>query len=705
MSEIAFAPALPFWAIGLIGAVAASVALLSIIRTPRSGALRLVALAALMGLLLNPQFRFADRTKLDEIAVVLVDRSASQSLDGRDKATAIAAEKLNAQLDALGGVETVRVDVGGLEETRLGEALRAAIGDNPRSRLGAVFLITDGRSTDAIPVESLAPEIPVHALITGRPDEIDRKITLVNAPRYGVVNEGVDVGFRIDDLGPDNVKLENRGGADVRLAVDGEEVLRQEVPVGVEVSFRAPLSRPGGSVVELSVAAAEGELTSRNNSVVLPIAAIRDRLRVLLISGEPHAGERVWRNLLKSDPAIDLVHFTILRPIEKAQNDNALENELALIEFPQDELFIEKLAEFDLVIFDRYTHRGVLNAYHFDNLGRYVENGGAVLISSGPEFGGYLSLATQRNFAHVLPALPSGPEIETPFRPALSNEGKRHPVTADLPERDYWGRWLRLTPAAPRSGMVLMTGPGAAPLLILDRVGEGRVGMIQSDHVWLWARGFDGGGPHAELLRRIAHWLMKEPDLEEERLILSDDRGALVIERRTIGEASGPVSLTLPDGAERELRLIKESEGIFRARLENAPRGLYRARDGGLFAIGSVGVAAPPEFDNVVSDRSQLSPVAAFSKGGVFDLRRGGEVATPEIRRIAGRSAQRAGSGWAGIVERDAYRTEDVRDAPALAPLAWLLILGTALLGAWLVEGRGGRLGRHRRGAKIEPAP
>lgn len=692
MNAIAFEPAFPLPLVVAIGVLAAIVATLSAVRAPTSAPFRIVALLALLGLILNPQIRVAERTALDDIAVILVDESASNKIDRRDAVTAAAADAVEAKLKALGGVDIIRTTVGSQEETRLGEAVTAAISDNPRARLGGVFVVTDGQATDAIIADRLNVGAPVHILNTGRVDEIDRKVTLVKAPRYGIVNEGADISFRIDDIGPDETPLEGRGQAIVTLRVDGEEVLRQPVPVGAEVSFSAPLPHPGRTVIELEAEAAAGELSPRNNIVVLPIAAIRDRLRVLLISGEPHAGERVWRNLLKSDPAIDLVHFTILRPIEKAQSDSALERELALIEFPQDELFIEKLNEFDLVIFDRYTYRGVLNSYHFDNLARYVESGGAVLVSSGPEFNGMLSLAARRNFAFILPAMPSGDEIATPFRPKLSEIGAKHPVTAGLPEQDYWGRWLRIMPAAKRSGETLMTDGADHPLLILDRVGEGRVGLIQSDHVWLWARGFDGGGPHAELLRRIAHWLMKEPELEEEQLLLSERNGALVVERRTITDTAPPATVTMPDGGDVNLVLTATRPGVFAAEIRDAPRGLYRARSDKLFAITAIGLSAPPEFENVVSTMKKLSAAARATKGGVFMVRSGAGVAVPDIRRSGPRSGNLAGPGWAAIAERKAFRTDSVADRPFAPPIAWLLLLAVSLLGAWLVEGRGGRL-------------
>jgi hypothetical protein len=656
--------------------------------------LRALAIAALIALIANPQIRQAERTALDDVVVVITDASGSQTLDGRAMVAADAAAALDARLEEMGGVEVVRASAGGPEETRLGEALSRAVNDNPRARLAAVFVLTDGQSTDVPAVDRLKDAAPVHVLLTGRPGEVDRKVTLIKAPRYGIVREGAEVSFRIDDLGPHGAALPARGQAVIALRVDGEEVLRQPVAVGVEVGFTAPLDRPGQSIIELEVEDASGELTARNNIAVLPITVIRDRLRVLLISGEPHPGERAWRNLLKSDPAIDLVHFTILRPIEKAQNDNALENELALIEFPQDELFIEKLTEFDLVIFDRFADRGVLNPFHFDNLARYVEGGGAVLVSSGPEFAGPYSIAGQRNFSFVLPAAPLGPSIEAPFRPLVSDTGERHPVTAGLPERDFWGRWLRITPAAVRSGATLMTDAEERPLLILDRVGEGRVGLIQSDHVWLWSRGFDGGGPHAELLRRIAHWLMKEPDLEEERLSLREENGDLIVERRTIGEAVAPVRLIAPDGSESDVSLDAAGPGLFAGRVAGAPRGLYRARSEDLFAIGSVGLAAPPEFENVVSDRRPLSPVAAASGGGVFDLRRDGAVSIPDIRRVRAGGAAKSGAGWAGVVDRRAFDTTAVSDRPAAAPFAWLALIAALLLGAWIIEGRSSGLFR-----------
>lgn len=688
-SALVFEPLVPVPALAAILSLAFMISVLSIWRGARGGLLRLLAAGTLGLLLANPYLRTSERTPLDDIAVILIDKSASQRLDGRDEIAEAAADALAARLAAIGGIEIVRREVGGEDQTRLVEALTAAAADAPRRRLAAVFAITDGQASDAARAGDLMLDAPAHILLTGRADEIDRKITLLNAPRYGLVRETARVSFRVDDLGPDGSEA-GEGRAVVALRVNGREVARQAVPLGAEVSFEAPLEHPGALILELEAEKRPGELTARNNIAVLNVTAIRDRLRVLLISGEPHAGERVWRNLLKSDPAVDLVHFTILRPIEKG-NPGELASELALIPFPQDELFIDRLSAFDLLIFDRYTYRGVLNAFHFDNIARYVENGGAVLVASGPEYAGALSLAARRNFSFILPALPDGAAREGPFRPQISEEGARHPVTADLPEQEFWGRWLRIMPVNQRGGRTLMTGPDEAPLLILDRVGEGRVGLLLSDHVWLWARGFDGGGPHAELLRRISHWLMKEPELEEERLTLAGVGDDLVIRRRTMADDPGPVNIVAPSGETREIALSRTGPGLFEARLENVERGLYRARAGDLFAVGAVGLAAPPEFENVLADSRPLAPAVATSRGSIHWIRRGDDLALPAVRKVNPQAAAYAGAGWAGVVERDAFQIDAARDAPLAPAWFWLALIAGALLGAWLVEGRTGR--------------
>jgi len=698
-SSLILDPVIPFWLLITISFIAAMSGFFYFWRSPRSGLFRLLALATILGALANPQIQTDEQTPLKDIVLVLKDNSESQRLDNRLAINDQIAVQLQTRGLQSGNIDIREVNVTGDQETRILDAIGDALADTPRIQLAAIFILTDGQATDISldengiatisNVTGIIPDnVPVHVMLTGRKDEIDRRITLNSAPRYGIVRESVRVSFRIEDIGPDEKPSANAATVEVYLKVDGKEILRQAVPTGQNVGFDVPLDRPGQVIIELTAAPLESELSEANNSVVLPITAVRDRLRVLLISGEPNPGERVWRNLLKSDPSIDVVHFTILRTADKF--DSAPPNELALIPFPTNELFIEKLKEFDLIIFDRYTWRNVLKSYHFDNIARFVEEGGAMLVASGPEYNGRLSLARRRTISYLLPAIPMTGTIDKPFRPELSNAGKRHPVTSDLSDQEFWGRWLRAIPTQLRRGTALMTGPSDVPLLILDRVGEGRVGMIQSDHIWLWARGFDGGGPHAELLRRTAHWLMKEPQLEEEQLTLETAGNSLIIKRRTLSDVASTTTLTLPDGTERAFEMVEMGPGVFQAVAEDPPEGLYRAHSDDLFAIGAIGLASAPELQNVVSESRKLLPLTEVSGGGIFNVRASqSDIRMPAIRRLrAGITdkAPKSGPGWAGILSNNTNQIDGRRNSPFAPPWVWLAFIAAALGFSWLME-------------------
>jgi hypothetical protein len=403
-----------------------------------------------------------------------------------------------------------------------------------------------------------------------------------------------------------------------------------------------------------------------------------------LVSGEPHAGERVWRNLLKSDAAVDLVHFTILRPPEK--QDGVPVDELALIAFPTRELFVEKIDEFDLIIFDRYRMRGILPMEYIDNVVSYVRGGGTVLVAAGPEFGAVDSL-WRSPLAEILPVAPTAQVIEEPFRPALTELGRRHPVTEGLealaPEGG-WGRWFRLAEVELLRGQVAMSGPGDRPLLVLDRVDEGRIAVLASDHAWLWGRGFEGGGPQLELMKRLAHWMLKEPELEEEALMAAANGDVLTLTRRTIKEEPpGLLTITAPDGTVTELNLAQLAPGRFQIDWQAPMVGLYRLEQDDLTRVVAVGPAAPREFVETLASPVVLQSVVDTVQGGMPRLEQG----FPALRAVReGRPA--AGRGWLGYTPRGAYVTEDLRISP-LVP-GWLLLLLAAGLAvaAWLAEGR-----------------
>ena len=654
-------------------------------------ALRGLSALALLGALANPSLQTENRAGLDDIIILIVDDSASQTLGGRPAQVAEAVARIEAEVAAMPGAELVirRVvdgeeDAGTLAMTAMAEALA----EEPRGRVAGVLLVSDGQVHDM----ALTPDLPapLHVLLTGKAADWDRRLTIRNAPAFAIIGEEFTLKISVDDLGA------APGAAQVELtiSVDAEPPETYTVPVGVELDLPVTLPHGGMNVLQFSVAPVEGELTDRNNAQVVQINGVRDRLRVLLVSGEPHAGERVWRNLLKSDASVDLVHFTILRPPEK--QDDVPVDELSLIAFPTRELFLEKIDEFDLIIFDRYRMQGIMPLSYIDNVVRYVKEGGTVLVASGPEFGAVDSLY-RSPLAEILPVAPTAQVIEGGFKPIITDLGKRHPVTEGLEKfaakgedgQPGWGRWFRIAEVEKLSGQTVMEGPDGLPLLVLDRVGEGRIAVLASDQVWLWGRGYEGGGPQLELLRRLAHWMLKEPELEEETLTAFAKGQALTIVRRTIAEdAPGPLTVTGPDGVEVVLELRLVSPGRYEVDWMAPNLGLFRLEQGDLTRVIGVGPAAPREFIETIASDAVLMPAVEAARGSVTRL----EGGVPDLRRVAeGRPT--AGRGWIGITPRGAYETADVEVSALLPGWVWLLLAAGLAIVAWLIEGR--------RGAKI----
>ena len=483
--------------------------------------------------------------------------------------------------------------------------------------------------------------------------------------------------LRVEDSG---AVPEGQAIAPLDISVDGAPPQRFQVRIGEDIELPVTLPHGGRNVIQFTVPTAEGELTDRNNTALIQMNGVRDRLRVLLVSGEPHAGGRTWRNLLKSDSSVDLVHFTILRPPEK--QDGVPVGELSLIAFPTRELFQEKIHEFDLIIFDRYKRRGILPALYLDNVARYIREGGAVLVAAGPDFASADSLY-RSPLGAVLPAQPTARVLEEAYLPSVTDMGSRHPVTTGLPSGGDWGRWLRQVDVDPLEGRVVMTGIDERPLLILNRVEEGRVALLASDHAWLWSRGYEGGGPQLELLRRLAHWMMKEPELEEESLRMSATGQDMRITRRTLEDSVPPATVTAPDGTSAELELREVAPGLFEGNYQGPEIGLYRIQNGDQSAVIGLGPAAPREFEQTIATGDILEPAVNALRGGIIRV----EDGLPNIRNVrAGRPA--AGRNWIGITPRDAYETQDIRQMGLLPPWLVLLLASSLIIGAWLREGR-----------------
>ncbi|MGV8998165.1 MAG: hypothetical protein ACOH12_14585 [Parvibaculaceae bacterium] len=696
--DIVFDPSLPVSLIIALGTIGALVVAYAAWRGARSAGWRLGTLIITLLAILNPTIRQENRDPVDDVAVVLVDQSQSMSINTREGTTraADAAATLKATEDKLKnitGIKTRIVTVGdtaasGTDDnagTNAFAALEQTLSDIPSERLAGVILITDGEIHD-VPqkLSALGFNAPVHGLIIGDKNERDRRLTVLEAPRFGIVNKPVTLTLRVDDASGASIVT---GIASVTVRIDGKQVQQTNVQLGEPTKLTLTLDHAGPNVVEIDVAPGPDELTLVNNRAVIIANGIHDRLRVLLISGEPNPGERTWRNFLRADPSVDLVHFTILRPPEI--DDGVPIEELSLISFPTNELFVEKLSSFDLVIFDRYLRQSILPIQYLANVADFVENGGAVLDAAGPSFASAFSLY-RTPLARILPAEPSGTVSTGAYRAHVTDLGKRHPVTAGLPgdasPQPTWGSWFRVIDTSVNHGSVLMDAPNGRPLLVLDRAGKGRVAQLLSDQFWLWSRGYEGGGPQSELLRRVAHWLMKEPDLEEENLAATINGQTLTIKRRSMSDDMPEMEVTSPSGKITKIKPETVAPGRFDAQVPATELGLYRVTQGALTAVAAAGPLNPREFADVRATDALLKPITDGSGGGTFWVGHNGEN-TPDIRATRpGKDA--AGSNWLGLQRNNQYFVRAVKQSPLLVgPLALLLILGTLAL-AWRREGR-----------------
>lgn len=682
-----FDPLVPWVIVIAIAVLAALGILLAVWRRLQGWWLRGLAGAILILALANPSVQQEDRAPLSDIIMLVVDESASQRIADRPSQSAEAIANVVAEVGRLPNTELRQItlnDGEGDSGTQLMTALSEALAEEPQGRIAGIILLSDGRLHD---IERAPPlPAPLHMLLTGQPNDWDRRLVVSNAPAFAILGEPVTLKIRIEDQGN---ALTNVQTVRLEIAIDGGTPLPFEVPIGQDIELPVDLPHGGINVLQFATPEIPGELTARNNTAVVQINGVRDRLRVLLVSGEPHPGERTWRNLLKSDSAVDLVHFTILRPPEK--QDGVPVNELSLIAFPTRELFLEKIDEFDLIIFDRYSRRGILPSEYLENVRNYVEDGGAVLVSSGPEYGSAESIY-RSPLAPILPGAPTARVYEEGFTPTVTDLGQRHPVTEGLDsimpnpdgEGPGWGRWFRhVEVIVPETATTVMNGLNGLPLLTLDRVGEGRVALIASDQSWLWDRGFEGGGPQLELLRRLGHWMMKEPELEEEALWVEPTGQTMRIIRRTLDLTVPDVTVTGPYGEDTAITLKEVSPGRFET-IWNAPEmGFYKLTDGTTDTVIALGPAAPREFEQTIATNDVIQPLVNTTRGGVMPIS-AGEIDIRTVR--AGRPA--AGRGWIGITPREAYLTAEIRIATLLPPWAYLLFAALLMIGAWLREGR-----------------
>jgi uncharacterized membrane protein len=685
--HLVFAPEIPRYALALLGGVALLLVIYTLFHRGRGA----VGRAGIFGLLLlalaNPSLIAEKREPLKDTALLVVDDSASMRMGDRESQSKQVVAAMTQKLTSFNDLDVETVHVSGGDETDLFHVLDDKLSLIPQDRLAGIIAITDGQIHDK-------PEgvwgAPFHAVIAGHRKDMDRRLHILTAPAYGIVGHSVAVKLRIDDApGAQSANVT------VTLRHDDGSSDALTLPVGKDVSFNVPVSHAGQNLFVFSTDSLPGELTEINNTAAVTVNGIRDRLRVLLVSGEPHIGGRTWRNLLKADPSVDLIHFTILR--SPAKQDMTPNNELALIAFPVHELFATKLKSFDLVIFDRFRNQSLLQDEYLENIAHYVEDGGALLISSATDEA--IPTLTQSPLARVLPTEPIGTVLTGAFVPELTEAGKRHPVTdamEDAAPRSSWGPWLRQTAAQVRvmNGVkpdVLMTGLEKQPLLVLGHAGTGRVAQFLSDQFWLWSRGYEGGGPQAELLRRLAHWLVQEPELDETALRAhaetSDQGWQIVITKHSLDQNSANVSLIDPHGQSLEVTLTAQPQkpGVLQATMPAAEAGLYHVKDGDRDVLVLTGPVNAPEYGDVVATDAVVKPIADATSGSVTWL--DDHADGPAIKRVGAHAATQ-GWGWIGLRQNGQYRITGSAAYPLLPFWLWLTVTLAVAMLVWRCEGK-----------------
>lgn len=649
---------------------------------PRAGVFLLLAL-----LLLHPEWLREERKPLPGKLLVVMDQSPSQALDNRSARAEEVLERLKIMAQTMGNLDPVVIRAGldpvSLKEqnTSLFSVLKSQMISLPQAQVAGTVLVTDGQVHD-VPetLKGIDRLGPFHAVLTGRKDEYDRKVTVVHAPKYGLLSEEISIDIKVEDVG------KKRPSDLVALTVkqDGDVMATLSVKTGEVKNFSFALPHPGQNVFEFSVEKQEGELTHANNAAAVIVNGVRDRLRVLLVSGLPHMGERAWRDLLKSDPAIDLVHFTILRSPQVF--DPTPVSEMALIAFPVEELFERKIREFDLIIFDKYVQYGLLPAKYFENIASYVQGGGAFLAALGSSDRLERSLFETAAGA-LLPVLPAGGEkdvLQGSFIPRLTDKGERHPVTGDLPRQTKtWAPWYTQADTVLRQGQVLMSGAGEKPLLILDTAGEGRVAVLTSDNIWLWAKGIDAGGPYTPLLRNVAHWLMKEPELEED-YIKAEARGNVITVAQRSLLPSTEITMLTPDGKETPLRLDTKDRSWVTAKVIADLNGIYKFSNGKKSAFVVVGASASEEQSEVQATEEKLRPLLDQSGGGIVWY---AEDQNFKLRGMPAESERFSGRGWLGVKENVSFSVMRVRSQEIISNHLFLLIISSFLVLVWWREG------------------
>lgn len=688
-------PLLPYGVIGGLGGAALLLGAYAGRRRMKIAVPYVLACGTAVTLLLNPEIVTEKHEKISTEVIVAIDKSASQT-SIRDRAattTAMQAELMRV-LDGLGNlnIRIVEIDSAkGADGTELFSAFNGLSDLNPQ-HVGAVIALTDGQIKDIPLASPFAKRAPIHGLISGVEGEKDRVARIELSPRFGLVGEEQTLRVIVEDLGA-GVTL----GKPVTLTIKGEgdDARTIEAITGQPVEIKVKVGHVGPNIVSIEAEGLEGELTPANNRIVASIQGIQEAVNVLLVSGTINASGVPLRDMFKSDADSNLVHVSIMRL--PADFDDTPSDQLALTPFPLKTVG-DSLNKFDMIVFDHYPNMNIIPPRYLAGIASHVKDGGAVLVLSGSEFAGRQSLVKSA-LGEILPVRPTGNILESEAAPRASALGQRHPVLRGLPgmnaradQEPSWGPWVHAVEATRHAGVSVLETPGGNPLLVLDRVGKGRVAVLLSDSLTLWKMGYQGGGPYTDLLRRVSHWLMKNPHLEEESLRLQalESGKKIMVERRTMAEAVDPITIVAPDGETRTIELTLKEPGVWVAEITTGKSGIYQARQEGsqmLVAYTHLGPENEREMEQVISTKEILEPLSALTGGTISRmLDAQGKIVLPNVQFLT-EDAEKADAGRIGIREVKETILRGL-DKDALIPgwLGALLIAGLAAYG-WTREG------------------
>lgn len=604
--NITFEPILPIILILILLVILLFITFFTIFNRIQGGIYRILIFVIFFFLLIQPSLKIEKRKLENSILTFVIDDSLSQQVSGRSKNIDTIYKNMLRQINnkynqfdileirindkkitkRFGNINGILSNTLSIEEkkseskysTRLLKIFYEEINKYPTKKISTAFFLTDGQIHD-LKESSIVDkiDIPIYYILPNVKNLNDQKLEVTYAPDYAYVGESVKIKVVANDY------TENKKGYLKLDIFDPEQNLKEiNLEKNVEETINFKINKIGENIFYLRIKPNSDDLSNSNNFKIVKINAIRKRLRVLLVSGEPYMGTRVWRNFLKSDPTVELVHMTVLRPPEK--NDNTKISELSLIPFPVKELFEEKLKNFNLIIFDNFRGRNILTPLYYENLIGFVEKGGAILEITGPSYNSRNSLF-RTQVGKILPGAPTGKSLRGEFKPELTELGKKHPITKSIFKNlKNYGSWYEMNDVLidNKETSVLLKGLKDKPLLSIKKIDKGRISQIYSHNIWIWKNNILNPGPYRELIKNLAHWLMKEPELEEDELKVSI-KGKKVFIKKTIFKENdiknSSVFIYGPQNNKEKLILNKKSENTFSNTYEIKKEGIYLVMD------------------------------------------------------------------------------------------------------------------------------